>query len=75
MRICWRMGLTPAQGRSLTDDDRLDLLAWDAHRQALVEGLHEELAAPIDKEPDKDAPRNGMSFEILTLLKLAEWGM
>lgn len=75
MRICWALRMTPTAWRSLPDDDRLDLLAWDAHRQALVDGLHEELAAPIEKEPDKDAPRNGMSFEILTMLKLAEWGI
>lgn len=67
------MGLTPGQWRSLSDNDKLDLLAWDAHRQALIAGLHEELAKPIEEKPDKKKTRNGLTFEVLTLLKLAEW--
>lgn len=67
------MGLTPSQWRSLPDDDRLDLLAWDARRQALIEGLHKELATPIEEKPDDEKIKNGLTFEVLTLLKLAEW--
>lgn len=75
MRICWRMGLTPSQWRSLPDADKLDLLAWDAHRQTLVEALHAELAAPREEKPEAEKIKNGLTYEVFTLIKLAEYGL
>lgn len=70
MRIRWALRIpTEDEWQALPDNDRLDLLAWDAYRERTAKDMREALAKPDEKS------KNGkLTPEAWAILLLAQLG-